>query len=68
MFFGRSPDEACADDLRRYQLHMRFAGASATSMNAAVSALRFFFSVTLERSDADVGMTTVRLPRNQTMI
>ena len=41
-FLGRSPDEADAEDLRRYQLHMRSCGASATSMNAAVSALRFF--------------------------
>ncbi len=62
-FFGRSPDRAGAEDLRRYQLHMRSIGASATSMNAAVSALRFFFGVTLGRGDAQVGMTTVREPR-----
>ncbi len=59
-FFGRSPDQASAEDLRRYQLHMRSNGASATSMNAAVSALRFFFGVTLGRDDANQGMTTVR--------
>ncbi len=62
-FFGRSPDQARAEDLRRYQLHMRSNGASATTMNAAVSALRFFFGVTLGRGDAQVGMTTVREPR-----
>jgi len=62
-FFGRSPDQASAEDLRRYQLHMRSSGASATTMNAAVSALRFFFTVTLGRDDAQVGMTTVREPR-----
>ncbi len=62
-FFGRSPDQARAEDLRRYQLHMRSIGASATSMNAAVSALRFFFGVTLGRGDAEIGMTTVREPR-----
>jgi len=61
-FFGRSPDQASAEDLRRYQLHMRSSGVSATSMNAAVSALRFFFGVTLGRGDAQVGMTTVREP------
>ena len=38
--------------MRRYQLHMRSIGASATGMNAAVSALRFFFGVTLGRNDA----------------
>ncbi len=62
-FFGRSADQASAEDLRRYQLHMRSGGASAKSMNAAVSALRFFFTVTLGRGDAQAGMTTVREPR-----
>ena len=61
-FLGRSPDGAIAEDLRRYQLHMRSSGASATAMNTAVSALRFFFGVTLGRGDAQVGMTTVREP------
>ncbi len=61
-FLGRAPDGATAEDLRRYQLHMRSSGASATTMNAAVSALRFFFGVTLGRGDAQVGMTTVREP------
>jgi integrase/recombinase XerD len=59
-FLGRPPDQAEGEDLRRYQLHMRSSGASARSMNAAVSALRFFFGVTLGRGDAQVGMTTVR--------
>ena len=67
-FFGRSPDQASAEDLRRFQLHMRSEGASATSMNTTVSALRFFFGVTLERGDAEVGMTTVRLPRRLPVI
>jgi site-specific recombinase XerD len=67
-FFGRSPDQASAEDLRRYQLHMRSEGASATSMNTAVSALRFFFGVSLGRGDAQVGMTTVREPRKLPVI
>ncbi len=50
-FLGRPPDISDAEDLRRYQLHMRSNGASATGMNAAVSALRFFFGVTLGRGD-----------------
>jgi site-specific recombinase XerD len=61
-FLDRAPDGATAEDLRRYQLHMRSNGASATAMNTAVSALRFFFGVTLGRGDAQVGMTTVREP------
>jgi site-specific recombinase XerD len=67
-FFGRSPDQAGAEDLRRYQLHMRSSGASATSMNTVVSALRFFFGVTLGRGDAQAGMTTVREPRRLPVI
>jgi site-specific recombinase XerD len=67
-FLGRSPDSSDAEDLRRYQLHMRSIGASAISMNSAVSALRFFFGVTLSRGDAQVGMTTVREPRRLPVI
>ncbi len=67
-FLGRPPDRSDAEDLRRYQLHMRSIGASATTMNSAVSALRFFFGVTLSRDDAQVGMTTVREPRRLPVI
>ncbi len=62
-FLGGSPAWAGAEDVRRYQLHMRSSGASARSMNAAVSALRFFFTVTLGRREAAAWMTTVREPR-----
>ena len=41
---------------------------SATSLNAAVSALRFFFGVTLGRNDATLGLTTVREPRKLPVI
>lgn len=68
VFFGRSPDQAKAEDLRRYQHHMRTSGASATTMNFAVSALRFFFGVTLDRGDAAVGMTHVRQPQRLPVI
>ena len=68
VFLGCSPEQANAEDLRRFQLHMRSEGASATTMNAAVSALRFFFGVTLGRGDAEVGMTTVRQPRRLPVI
>ena len=67
-FFGRSPDQAGTEDLRRFQHHMRTQGASAATMNNAVSALRFFFGVTLGRGDAEVGMTTVRLPQRLPVI
>ncbi len=61
-FVGRPPDQADVENLRRYQHHMRTSATTATTMNAAVSALRFFFGVTLGRGDENVGMTTVREP------
>ncbi len=40
-YFGGPPDQAGGEDLRRFQLHMRSEGASPTTMNAAVSSLRW---------------------------
>jgi len=68
VFFGHSPDLATAEDLRRYQLHLREAGAAATTINAAVSALRFLFRTCLERDAADRGLTTVRQPQKVPVI
>src|SRR4029079_3308501 len=63
-FLGRSPDTAGADDLRRFQLHQRHNGVQPSSMNSAVSALRFFFGVTLDRPDMERHLTFVREPRH----
>lgn len=46
-FLGRPPDSATVEDLRRFQLHQHESGASAPTINGAVSALRFLFTVTL---------------------
>jgi site-specific recombinase XerD len=62
-FFGHPPDQASSEDLRRYQLHLRSIGTSATSMNAAATALRFFFEVTLERRETAAALTSVRQPQ-----
>ena len=62
-FVGRSPDTASADDLRRFQLHQRQNGVQASSMNSAVSGLRFFFGVTLDRPDMERHLTFVSEPR-----
>src|SRR5713101_1031392 len=63
IFFGRSPDKAIAEDLRRYQLHLASTGTSACSVNANMTALRFFFRVTLRRTDTAGSVTFVREPR-----
>ena len=62
-FLGRSPDTATTDDLRRYQLHLVETGTSSIMLNATITALRFFFTVTLDRADAMAKMTPVREPR-----
>ena len=50
-FVGRLPDTATAEDLRRFQVEQREAGVPAPTMNSIVSALRFFFTRTLDRPD-----------------
>src|SRR3984957_19006300 len=62
-FIGRSPDTATAEDLRRFQLHQTQTGMQPPSVNSAVSALRFFFTVTLDRPDLARRLTVVRQPR-----
>ena len=62
-FLSRSPDAATSGDLRRFQLHMVQQQISAGSINAAIAALRFFFTVPLERPDLARHLTTVHKPR-----
>jgi site-specific recombinase XerD len=62
-FIGRSPDTATAEDLRRFQLHQTQSGMQPPSINSAVSALRFLFTVTLDRPDLAQRLTVVRQPR-----
>jgi len=50
-FLGRSPDTATADDLRRFQVEQRDADAPVPTMNSIVSALRFFFTHTVDGPD-----------------
>jgi site-specific recombinase XerD len=50
-FLGRSPDTASLEDVRRFQLQLAANGAATPILNHTVSALRFFFRVTLKRYD-----------------
>ncbi len=67
-FLGRSPDTATSEDLRRYQLHLAKQQISPGSINAAIAALRFFFTVTLERPDLVRHLTTVNKPRKAPVV
>src|SRR5213592_4927083 len=62
-FIGRPPDTATAEDLRRFQLHQTQSGMQPPSVNSSVSALRFFFTVTLDQPDLARRLTVVRQPR-----
>ncbi|HEX9572185.1 MAG TPA: site-specific integrase [Burkholderiales bacterium] len=63
IFLGRSPDTASNEDLRLFQLHLAENRVGAPTINSTVSALRFFFAVTLDRADAVRYLTFVHEPR-----
>ena len=67
-FIGRSPDTATAEDLRLFQLHQTQSGLRPPSINSAVSALCFFFTVTLDRPDLARRLTVVPYPRRIPMV
>ena len=68
VFLGRSPDTATSEELRRYQLHLAKQQISVGSIYAAIAALRFFFTVTLERPDLVLPLTTVNKPRRAPVV
>ncbi len=67
-YLGRSPDSATVEDLRRYQLHLVDHGISPASLNAAISGLKFFFDITLDRGEVMAKMQPVHLPRKLPVI
>ena len=67
-FIGRSPETATAEDLRRFQLHQTQAGMQPPGINSSVSALRFFFTVTLDRPDLSRRLTVVHQPRKLPLV
>jgi integrase/recombinase XerD len=67
-FLGRSPDTATVDDVRRFQIEQRDAGVPAPTMNSIVSALRFFFTHTIDRPDLARKLIRTVHPRNLPMV
>ncbi|MEH2520427.1 hypothetical protein V1279_006000 [Bradyrhizobium sp. AZCC 1610] len=63
IFLGRSPDTASFEDVRRFQLHLAANGAHIPILNHTVAALRFFFRITLRRSDIIEHTTFLHEPR-----
>ena len=62
-FLRRSPDTATAEDVRRFQVHQAESGMQPPTINSSVSALRFFFTVTLDRPGLSRRLVLVRYPR-----
>jgi integrase/recombinase XerD len=62
-FLGRSPDSAIPEELRAFQLHLTETGVQPPTINATVTALRFFFKVTLDRPETTRRLVFVYEPR-----
>ena len=61
IWFGRSPDQAVAEDLRLFQLHLVDQGVSPITINATQTWLRIFFDITLDRPEVTGKMRPVRV-------
>ena len=62
-FLGRSPDTAKSEDVRGFRLHLASSGTGTPKINATMSALRFFFNVTLDRPELAKHLSFMREPR-----
>ena len=62
-YLGRPPDTATVEDLRQFQVEQREAGLGIPTFNSIVSALRFFFTHTIDRPDLSRRLHTVKNPR-----
>ena len=62
-YFNRSPDRLGIEDVRAYQLHLIAQQRSWSHINQVSCALRFFFGITLGRSEAVERIVTGREPQ-----
>jgi site-specific recombinase XerD len=62
-FIGRAPETATVEDLRLYRLHLVQSSLGAASVNSSMTALRFFFRITLDRYDLIKPLFRVEQPR-----
>lgn len=67
-FLKRSPDTATVEDLRRFQLYLVDQGTSPITINATIVGLKFFFDITLGRSELMSKMQTVRVPQKMPVV
>jgi integrase/recombinase XerD len=62
-YFGRSPDRLALEKVRAFQVHLVSTGISWGSLNQIVSALRFFYGVTLGHAEVPERIAYAREPR-----
>ncbi|WP_082568182.1 phage integrase N-terminal SAM-like domain-containing protein [Pelomonas sp. Root1217] len=67
-FLKRSPDTATVEDLRRFQLYLVNQGTSPITINATIVGLKFFFDITLGRSELISKVQTVRVPQKMPVV
>ena len=67
-FLGRSPNTATAEDLRRFQVEQQETGVPVPTMNTIASALRFFFTHTLDRPDLARRLVRLAYPRKPPVV
>lgn len=67
-FVQRSPDTATAEELRAFQVHLTETGANPPTINATVTALRFFFKVTVDKPQTTRHLVFVYEPRKMPRI
>ena len=62
-YFGRSPDRLGVDEVHAFQVHLVATGISWPALNQIVSALRFFYGVTLGRTTLPRRIAYAREPQ-----
>ena len=62
-YLHRPPDTASVEDLRNFQLYLVDQGTSPTTLNANITALKFFCEITLDRAELTSKMQPVHVPR-----
>src|SRR5215204_4223010 len=67
-FLGHSPDTAKSEEVRGFRLRLVSNGAGTPKINATVSALRFFFNVTLDRPDLARHLSFMHEPRKEPIV
>jgi len=67
-YFGRSPDRLGLEDVRAFQVHLVSRKISWPALNQTVCALRFFYGVTLGRTEIPTRIAYARTPRKLPVI